>query len=335
MIDTLPRLRAAQLPTPLEDAPRLTAALGGPRILLKRDDLTGAGLGGNKVRKLEYIIGAAIAQGADTLVVCGGYQSNLARIASAMGRRAGLEVELVLGGVPGEPHPLKGNLLLDTLLGARVHFVETVPRWEFGTAVEDVAEEARRRGRKPFVMPLGGSSPAGMAGYVGAVAEMKGQLEAMDVRADYLFAAIGSGGTYSGLILGAVNHDVPWRTVGVSVSRTTEYLVEKLTTEFPNAAAQLGLARVPGEADLCITDSYIGEGYGAPTAGGCDAIRLLASTEGVLLDQVYSGKALHGLVDWIEQGKVGKGDTVVFLHSGGTPALFAEDPAAFGIAAAA
>lgn len=331
MIDTLPRFRAAQLPTPLEEAKRLSDALGGPRILLKRDDLTGAGLGGNKVRKLEYIVGAAIAEGADTLVVCGGYQSNLARIASALGARAGLKVELVLGGVPGEPRPIKGNLLLDGLLGARVHFVETIPRWEFGAAIEDVAEDVRRRGGKPFVMPLGGSSPAGMAGYVRAVTELNGQLSAMDARADYLVAAIGSGGTYSGLILGAVNQNVSWKTLGVSVSRTAEYLVDKMVEELPSAAAQLGLQHVPSRSDLLITDEYIGEGYGVATEGGVEAIKLLGRTEGILLDQVYSGKAFHALADWIAKGRIGKTQTVVFLLSGGVPALFAESPEIFGI----
>src|SRR5450755_610207 len=186
----LPRLKLAQLPTPLEEARRLSEALGGPRILFKRDDLTGVALGGNKVRKLEFVIGRAVAEGADSLVVCGGFQSNLARIAAAIGNRLGLRVVLVLGGEPGEPRELNGNLLLDHLYGVTVHTVDTIPRWDFGTAVQDVADDLRRHGARPFVIPLGGSGPEGMAGYVNATEELMLQLAEMNVRPSRLYVAV-------------------------------------------------------------------------------------------------------------------------------------------------
>jgi len=322
-IDQMPRVALAQLPTPLEEAPRLSEALGGPRILIKRDDLTGAGLGGNKVRKLEYIIGRALHEGADTLVVCGGFQSNLARIATAMANRAGMAVELVLGGLPDEPRPAVGNLLLDHLLGANITYVDTVPRWEFGDSIEKVAEKVRARGGKPFVMPLGGSGPEGMAGYLRATLEMQTQFRQRGLAVDRLVVGVGSGGTYSGLLLGALNTSIGYRVTGISVSRTTEYLLEKIPESAGAAAPHLGLDKVPGSADVDVYDGYIGDGYGSLTEACAEAIRLCAKTEGVLLDPVYSGKAMAGLIDLIRRGVISRDETVVFLHTGGTPALFA------------
>jgi len=327
----LPRVRMAHLPTPLEEAPRLTKSLGGPRIFFKRDDLTGVGLGGNKVRKLEYVMGRAVAEGADTLVVCGGFQSNLARIAAAMGNRAGMHVELVLGGVPGEKRDLTGNLLINRFYGANVHLVDTVPRWEFGTQVEDVAEELRRQGRRPFVVPLGASSPEGMAGYVNGTMELLRQLSEIKLDPSHLFVAIGSGGTYAGLMLGAANLPVSYRVVGISVSRTAEFLRDKIVSETHAAGKLLGLDKAPGPDDLKIHDNYIGGGYGNPTAGGLEAIALTAKTEGVLLDPVYSGKCMHGLIDQVREGAIGTGHTVVFLHTGGWPAIFSYDIEELGL----
>ena len=327
----LPRVRLAPLPTPLQDAPRLSAALGGPRILFKRDDLTGVGLGGNKVRKLEFVIGRALAEGADTLVVCGGFQSNLARIAAAMGSRLGLQVDLVLGGLPDEPRAVTGNLLLDHLYGANVHLVDTVPRWEFGDKVAVVAEALRRQGRRPYVVPLGASSTEGMASYVSATHEIMAQLHETRVRPDYLVVAVGSGGTYAGLLLGALNLPVPYRVLGISVSRSVDYLREKIPAEAAAAAARLGLERSPNAADVRVYDAYVGDGYGAMSAGCRDAIKLAARTEGVMLDPVYSGKGMHGLIDLIRRGEIGAGETVLFLHTGGWPALFAYDGDSFGL----
>ena len=331
LLNTLPRLRLAQLPTPLEEARRLSESLGGPRILFKRDDLTGVALGGNKVRKLEFVIGRAVAEGMDSLVVSGGFQSNLARIAAAMGNRLGLQVVLVLGGEPGEPRLPTGNLLLDHLFGVTVHTVDTSPRWEFGTAVEDVAEDLRRRGKRPFVVPLGGSGPEGMAGYVSATQELLAQLSELELQPSRLYVPVGSGGTFSGLVLGALNQGATYQVVGISVSRNRDYLLEQLPLAAAAAAESLGLARRPLASDLCVDDSYIGAGYGAMTEGCRNAISLVARTEGVLLDPVYSGKAMHGLIDHIKTGRIASRETVVFLHTGGWPALFAYDAAALGV----
>jgi D-cysteine desulfhydrase/L-cysteate sulfo-lyase len=332
-IATLPRLRLAQLPTPLEDAKRLTEALGGPRILLKRDDLTGVGFGGNKVRKLEFVIGRAVAEGADSLVVSGGFQSNLARIAAAIGNRLGLEVVLVLGGEPGEPRLPVGNLLLDRLYGVVIHVVDTSPRWEFGTAVEDVAADLRRRGKQPFIVPLGASGPEGMAAYVNATGELLEQLAELELlpSPSLLYVAMGSGGTFSGLVLGALNQSAPYQVVGISVSRTRDYLAEHIPPAAAAAAEVLGLARRPRASDLSLHDGYIGGGYGVMTEGCRNAISLVARTEGVLLDPVYSGKAMHGLIDHIQTGRIGSDETVIFLHTGGSPALFAYGAAALGV----
>jgi D-cysteine desulfhydrase family pyridoxal phosphate-dependent enzyme len=331
LLNTLPRLRLAQLPTPLEEARRLSESLGGPRILFKRDDLTGVALGGNKVRKLEFVIGRAVAEGMDSLVVSGGFQSNLARIAAAMGNRLGLQVVLVLGGEPGEPRLPTGNLLLDHLFGVTVHTVDTSPRWEFGTAVEDIAEDLRRRGKRPFVVPLGGSGPEGMAGYVSATQELLAQLSELELQPSRLYVPVGSGGTFSGLVLGALNQGATYQVVGISVSRNRDYLLEQLPLAAAAAAESLGLARRPLASDLCVDDSYIGAGYGAMTEGCRNAISLVARTEGVLLDPVYSGKAMHGLIDHIKTGRIASRETVVFLHTGGWPALFAYDAAALGV----
>lgn len=321
----LPRIRLGQLPTPLEEAKRLSDALGGPRIYLKRDDLTGIGLGGNKVRKLEYIIGKALEEGADTLVVCGGFQSNMARVSAAMANRVGLKAELVLGGLPGEPRPPVGNLLLDHLLGAGVRYVDTVPRWEFGEFLEEVADELRGQGHRPYVLAPGGSSPEGMAGYFNATLEMADQFSEQGIEPGRVFVAVGSGSTYGGLVLGAMHADPTFEVVGISVSRTSEYLRDKIPQLASDAIGLLGLDKAAEGGDLSTYDQYVGEGYGALTDGACEAIRLVAETEGVFLDPVYTGKCMAGLIDLIRKGVIGRNETVVFVHTGGSPALFAYD----------
>ena len=319
----LPRVCLGQLPTPLEEAKRLSDALGGPRIFFKRDDLTGIGLGGNKVRKLEYIIGKALEEGADTLVVCGGFQSNMARVSAAMANRVGLKVELVLGGLPGEPRPPIGNLLLNHLLGAGIRLVDTVPRWEFDEHLHEVADELRSEGRRPFVLAPGGSSPEGMAGYFRATMEMAGQFAEQGIEPSRVFVAVGSGSTYGGLVLGSMHVDPTFEVVGISVSRMSDYLREKIPQLTSDAIALLGLDKAARGEDLSTHDQYIGEGYGALTDGACEAIRLVAETEGVFLDPVYTGKCMAGLVDLIRKGIIGRDETVVFVHTGGSPALFA------------
>ena len=319
----MPRLNLAKLPTPLDDAPRLTAALGGPRILFKRDDLTGIGLGGNKVRKLEFLIAQALHEGADTLIASGGFQSNLVRIAAAMANCVGMRTELVLGGVPGEPRPIVGNLLLDSLLGANVTYVDTEPRWDFGDSIERVADAVRARGGHPYIVPLGGSSAAGIASYVCATLELQQQLAELDVEPQHLVLGVGSGGTYTGLLLGQLNIPTPYRVTGISVSRTRDYLLDKIPEFAREAGSELHLSRFPQREDVLVHDEYIGASYGALTSACNEAIGLVARTEGVILDPVYSGKAMAGLIALIRKGVIKRNETVVFLHTGGHPALFA------------
>jgi D-cysteine desulfhydrase/L-cysteate sulfo-lyase len=320
----MPRLNLAKLPTPLDEAPRLSAALG-PRILFKRDDLTGVGLGGNKVRKLEFLIARALEEGADTLIASGGFQSNLARIAVAMANGVGLRTELVLGGVPGEPRPIVGNLLLDSLLGANVTYVDTEPRWDFGDSIERVAQEVRRRGGHPYVVPLGASSAEGVAAYICATLELQQQLAELDIKPQHLIVGVGSGGTYTGLLLGQMNLQAGYRVTGISVSRTRAYLLDKIPEFAGEAGAELQLSLLPHRQDVFVHDEYVGPSYGALTPACSEAIRLVARTEGVILDPVYSGKAMAGLIGMIRGGLIRRDETVVFLHTGGQPALFAYD----------
>ncbi|WP_425409796.1 D-cysteine desulfhydrase family protein [Hyphococcus sp.] len=319
----MPRLRFAQLPTPLEEAANLSKYLGGPRILFKRDDLTASALGGNKVRKLEFILGRIVSEGYDTLIVPGGYQSNMARISAALANKLGLNVELVLGGAPEEAINNNGNLLLEHLLGANITYVNTVPRWDFGSALDDLKEKLQADGLKPYLLPLGGSSPEGMAGYVEATLELKEQCRLQSVKPDRLFVAIGSGGTYSGLLLGALNNDVGYEVTGISVSRTRDYLLEKVPENVDHGASLLDMKSFSASSRLSIYDEYIGDSYGAMTDECKEAIQLVAKTEGVFLDPVYSGKCMAGMIDLIQKGEVGRKETVIFLHTGGWPALFA------------
>lgn len=322
-ISEMPRLRFATLPTPLEEAPNLSRALGGPRIFFKRDDLTAAALGGNKVRKLEFIIGRVLAEGYDTLIVPGGYQSNMARISAALANKVGLGVELVLGGMPGEAINKNGNLLLEHVLGAHITFVETEARWDFGDSLENLRDTLLARGRKPYLVPLGGSSPDGMASYIEAMHELNQQCHDRAIKPDRVFIAIGSGGTYSGLLLGAADIAAGFDIVGISVSRSRSYLLDKIPENLETGGCLLGAAQTHSKPRLSIHDDYIGPGYGVITDQCKEAIQLVAKTEGIFLDPVYSGKCMAGLIDLIRQGVVGKNETVVFWHTGGWPALFA------------
>ncbi len=339
------RFRLAHLPTPLQEAPRLRAALGGegrcPRILLKRDDLTGLALGGNKARKLEFLVGDALREGATWLVTAGAAQSNHARMTAAAARVAGLGVSLVL--TTKVPRPaLQGNLLLDRLLGAEVHFIPASADPALATGadeaatMDEVAAALRARGERPYSIPVGGSSPVGALGYVAGTLELVGQLFDFGAAPSRLYYASGSRGTQAGLVLGAKLYGAPYGVQGIAVSGGEAEKTARALRIANEAAALLGAAARVTEADLLTDGGYIGEGYGIPTPGCLEAIGLLARCEGVFLDPVYSGKALAGLIDHIRQGRVGPDETVVFLHTGGVPALFARpdqlglDPGAEG-----
>ncbi len=320
-LTSLPRLSLAQLPTPLDDVPRLTQQLNGPRILFKRDDLTGMGLGGNKVRKLEFLLADALQQRADVIVTGAGPQSNHLRLTAAAARKCGLDVVLVMFG--NRPRETQGNFLLDELLGAEIIFTNDADRSSVDRALQEVAEDLRRRGRCPYIIPRGGATPLGSVGYVECVQELETQRVAQRVQVDHLVCAVGSCGTLAGLWLGACCFNAPYQLWGISVSRPRgECLarVQQLATD----AAQILDVKPPRASMLPILrNEYLGTGYGIVTPEAVDAIRLVARTEGIFLDPVYTGKAMAGLMDLIRRGEIGKDEMVVFLHTGGAPSLFA------------
>ncbi len=319
---SLPRLPLAHLPTPLEPAPNLTAALGGPRILVKRDDLTGLALGGNKTRKLEYLIADAREQGASVVITVGSTGSNHCRQTAAAARVAGLRCVLVLNAASPDP-PLQGNYLLDHLLGAEIRLIDDASERE--PAMERVAEELRRRGERPYLIPGGGSNPVGASAYVAAVYEIVRQLKEAGWVAQHLYTTSStSGGTHAGLALGARLADAPFDVVGIGIEDDAA-AIRQVVTPLANAtAAFLGADVRLAPEDLIVDDRYVGPGYAIPTPECLDAIKLAARTEGLLLDPVYTGKTLAGLIDHVRTGRVGRDETVIFLHSGGVPALFAQ-----------
>jgi D-cysteine desulfhydrase family pyridoxal phosphate-dependent enzyme len=330
-LDAIPRVRLARLPTPLHEAVRLRDALGGdgrcPRILLKRDDMTDLALGGNKARKLEFLLADALARQATVLVTTGGLQSNHARMTAAAARVANMRAELVLtvDGAVADPKPA-GNLLLDRILGAELHFVTGLDPQSAADAEEakvaEVVATLEARGERPYVVALGGSCRIGALGYVQATGELLAQLEAIGAAPTRLYHASGSRGTQAGLELGARLFGATYRVMGVAVSGSEEEKRAKAARIMRETAALLGASVTVREDELYTDQDHYGEGYAIPTMAGVEAIRVLARTEGVFLDPVYTGKAMAGLISWARKGRL-DGKRVVFVHTGGLPALFA------------
>ncbi len=326
-----PRLPLAQLPTPLHDAVRLRQALGGParcpRILIKRDDLTALGLGGNKARKLEYLVADARAQGATTLITTGAVQSNHARMTAAAACVAGMRCVLVLTATSAEP-ALAGNLLLNKLYGATVRLVPAIdPMLAVGqdeAVVAAVVAEEESCGRTPYVIPVGGSSGIGVFGYLGGTAELVEQLSQSGVAPSRLYYASGSRGTQAGLTLGAILCEAPYRVHGVAVSAGEPEKIERARRIANEAATRLDLPERLELPDLITDQSFIGDGYGIPTEAGLEAIALVAQSEAILLDPCYTSKGMAALVHHVRSGELRANDTVVFLHTGGMPALFTD-----------
>jgi D-cysteine desulfhydrase family pyridoxal phosphate-dependent enzyme len=333
--DTLsrqPRVTLAALPTPLYEAARLREALGGParcpRILIKRDDLTALGLGGNKARKLEFLVADAREQRATTLVTTGAVQSNHARMTAAAAAVTGLRCVLVLTATREQP-AVEGNLLLDRLYGADIRFVPSLdPMFAVGNdepvVAEVVAEEAAA-GRRAYVIPVGGSSGIGVFGYVSGTAELVDQLAEAGVRPSRLYYASGSRGTQAGLTLGAKLCEAPYEVYGVAVSGGEPEKIERAKRIANEAATRLGLDERLELSDLCTDQGFIGEGYGIPTREALEAIDLLARTEAILLDPCYTSKAMAALIRHARDGALAASDTVVFLHTGGMPAVLTAD----------
>lgn len=320
-LGNLPRVKLANLPTPLEEAPRLTGYLGGPRLWIKRDDLTGLALGGNKARKLEFLLGQARQQECDVVVTVGAVQSNHARMTAAAARKLGFDVIVVLNGDP--PEISQGNLLLDRIFGADVRIIQTDDEYILMGVVEDLARQLRREGRRPYVIPRGGSNAFGAAAYLEAALEVLAQANTMGIKIDAIVHASSSGGTQSGLYAGTKLTQSGVQVIGISAGPRREVVVKRVLGIVTDLVELLELQWRPHPDDLIVHDEYVGERYGVPTPGCLDAIRVVARTEGVVLDPVYTGKAMAGLMDLSAKERFRREQNVVFWHTGGQPAVFA------------
>lgn len=319
-----PRRRYTEGQTPLEFLPRLTAALKGPNVYIKRDDLLGLAAGGNKTRKLEFLVADALAEGADTLITCGAVQSNHCRLTLSAAAKEGLKCWLVLEErVPGSYTPLgNGNNFLFHLLG--VEGTKVVPGGsDMLAAMQSIADELTAKGRKPYIIPGGGSNEIGATGYVACAEEILAQAFAKGIDFDYVVTTSGSAGTHAGLVTGFSGNNTNIPVVGINISRPKDVQEELVYDLVRRTAAHVGLKQpIPREAVVCY-DEYVGPGYSVPTPAMIEAVELLARTESILLDPVYTGKAMSGLVGLIRKGFFKKGQNVLFLHTGGSPALFA------------
>ena len=312
------RLQLAHLPTPLEKLERLSKLLGGPEIWIKRDDQTGLATGGNKARKLEFLLADAQAQGCDHLITVGAVQSNHCRQTAAAAARYGMGCSLILRG--SEPAQLTGNTLLSRLLGAHCFFATAD---SVAQTMNDVAAQQRAMGRKPYIIPYGGSNVLGATSYVFAMEELLAQLQAQRLNVDFIVFASSSGGTQAGLVLGARVAGFRGRILGISVDHPADTLRGQVGALATATSTHLGLGTVSVLDHVEVNDDYLGDGYAVMGEQEREAIHLLGQQEGILLDPVYTGRAMAGLIDLVRWGAFTRGQTILFWHTGGTPALFA------------
>ncbi len=319
-----PRKRYTEGFTPLEELKRLSAALDGPRIFIKRDDLLGLAAGGNKTRKLEFLVADALAQNADTLITCGAVQSNHCRLTLAAAVKEGLKCRLVLEErVPGSyKADASGNNFLFHLLG--VEAVKVVPGGsDMMKEMQTVAEELAAQGRKAYVIPGGGSNEIGATGYVACAEEIIAQAFDKGINFNYIVTTSGSAGTHAGLVAGFFGNNTNIPVIGINISRKKNIQEDLVFGLVQRVAARLGINQpIPREAVVCF-DQYVGPGYSLPTAEMVEAVKMLATTEGILLDPVYTGKAMAGLIGLVRSNYFKKDDNVLFIHTGGSPALYA------------
>ncbi|PKL44058.1 MAG: D-cysteine desulfhydrase family protein [Candidatus Riflebacteria bacterium HGW-Riflebacteria-2] len=317
----LPREPLGFFPTPVHELANLGRALGGPRIFIKRDDQTGLAFGGNKTRKLEYIIGRALAQGADTLITAGAGQSNHCRQTAAAAASLNMACHLVLGG--SAPETANGNLLLDQLLGAQIHWAG---KHRKGEDIPKIEEELRKAGRQPFVVPYGGSNELGATGFVEALCELDSQTFELQTDFDHIVFASSSGGTQAGLMVGKKLLKKNYEITGIAIDKegSAEKSLSELILDLANSTASyLETGFEVDKSDLILNEEYTGAGYGIIGEAEKEAIRLTAKHEGILLDPVYTGRAMAGLIGLIRQGRFKKDEAILFWHTGGAPALFA------------
>jgi L-cysteate sulfo-lyase len=317
-IANFPKTKLAFTPTPFYKLKNISVDLNCD-LYCKRDDLTGFAFGGNKVRKMEYLIADAIEKQADTIVTSGAYQSNFCRITAAAGAYARLDVQVVLGGRK-EP-TMTGNYLLTRNLGARIHHVKS-DRWEDWEAERQaLSDSLRKEGRVVYEMPIGGSVPLGALGYVAGFHELLDDFKRFAISPTHIFFASSSGGTQAGLLVGKWLTGWDGHITGIGTAKSGGRLADEITTLARETGAIFDIPVHPD--DVIVEDSYVGEAYGIPTKECEEAIRYFAQKEGVFLDRVYSGKAAAGVLDYIKTDKVSRGEAVVFIHTGGNVELFA------------
>lgn len=319
-LDRFPRVSLCHRPTPLEAMPRLKEALGGPNFWIKRDDCTGLASGGNKTRKLEFLIGEAIAQDADIVVTQGAVQSNHVRQTAAAACRFGLDCHGLLERRVANDYEYTGNVFLDHLFGATLEFRPS--GLNMNEEAEAAAEKLRKQGRRPYVIPGGGSNDIGALGYADCAEELAKQAKDQNIRIDWVVMGTGSTGTQAGLLAGlhVIGADIP--VMGVSVRQKKDLQVKAVHALAEKTVKKLNGGNIP-VSKVIVEDGYVGEGYGVPAQSTLEAIKLAARQEGILLDPVYSGKGFAGMIGLTRSGFFGENDNIVFLHTGGSAALFA------------
>lgn len=328
------RLALAQLPTPLQPLERLSAQFSGPRIWVKRDDLTDCALSGNKIRKLEFTLARALAQGCDTLITCGGVQSNHCRATAILGARLGLKVHLILRDEELRDEELDGdqqstapdgNLLLDYLAGAEILIY---PKAEFQARQRELFEHWSQhyaaQGRKAYLIPTGASDGTGIWGYIRCVEELVGDFKQAQIQPSHIIHATGSGGTQAGLSLGCALHQLDTQVLGIAVCDNAAYFQRKVMADIGDWQSRYEVSSLPSSLSVLVNDDFIGPGYSKAGPEVFTTIKKVAALEGLLLDPVYTGKAFHGMLTLIEQGYFAKASDIVFVHTGGLFGLFAQ-----------
>jgi len=318
------RRRYTPFYTPIEKMPRLSESLGGPSIYVKRDDLLGLSGGGNKTRKLEFLVADALAKGADTLITCGGIQSNHCRLTLSAAIRENMKCILVLeeGLEKREEPDFNGNFFLYHLLGAEN--IKVVPNGtDLNDEMEKIALQVKEAGHKPYVIPVGGSTGIGATGYAACAQEILAQSFDLGLDIDTVVCVSGSGGMHAGLVTGFYGSGSNIPVIGINISRGKAEQEDKVSRLVQETSAHIGLpVTIPQDAITCFSE-YVGPGYALPTPEMVEAVGLIAKTEGLLLDPVYTGKALAGLIDLIRKGQFTQDDNILFIHSGGAPSLYA------------
>lgn len=331
MVNYPPRIPLAHTPTPLQPLRRLQAQLGGPLIWLKRDDMTGSTLSGNKVRKLEFIAAKAQAEGYDALITCGGIQSNHCRATALVAAQLGMQCHLLLRGEAADPPVADGNLLLDELSGCSISFH---PAKEYFSQLEKIAAERindfAERGHKAKFIPTGGSDGDGVWGYIAACNELHQDFIAQQIKPQAIVTASGSGGTQAGLVVGSILFGLNADVYGINVCDDENYFLNKIAADisdwqelYPQQALEAGFTDADYRAAIHMIDGYVGKGYGIVSDQVLQTIKQLATIEGVVLDPVYSGKAFDGLLSEIKNGRFATAKDIVFIHTGGVFGLYA------------